>query len=85
METINMTIDELNAAISAAVNAALDARESKRRDTLVSRDSCAQRLRVSKSTLWRWASGYLVPVRIGNRVWYTEESIRQVERGERNA
>lgn len=79
-----MTIDEMNAAIAAAVNAAIDAREAKRNTTLVSRKACAKRLHVDPSTLWRWhRSGYLRGIKISGRTWYAEEAIRAIERGER--
>lgn len=86
MKKITMTIDEMNAAIAAAVNAAIDAREAKRNTTLVSRKACAHRLKVDPSTLWRWnRDGYLRAIKIAGRIWYTEDSIRQIERGERGA
>ena len=86
MKEVSITIEELNAVINAAVNAALDAREGKKKQTLVSRKACAMRLNVDPSTLWRWnRNGYLKQVKIAGRSWYDEESIRRIERGEREA
>lgn len=52
---------------------------------LISRDAAAKRLRVTVATLCRWAkSGYLpVSARLGRNVYYSEESIRRLEAGER--
>ena len=52
---------------------------------LISRDAAAKRLRVTVATLCRWAkSGYLpVSARLGRNVYYSEESIRHLETGER--
>lgn len=78
-----MTIDELNAAIHDAVNAALDARESGRRLVLLSREATAKRLHVNVSTLWRWKrSGYLLPAKtLGRRDWYSIDAIELHENG----
>jgi len=80
-----MSIDDLNTQIANAVNAALDARENKKKTTLVSRKAAAMRLHVVPSTLWRWARmGFLKPVRIAGRLWYPEDAIEKIERGEIN-
>lgn len=86
MEKILISVDELNAIISGAVQTALDAREKKEGETtLISRYAAARRLGVDVSTLWRWdKSGCLkVSTRIGRSCWYTEASLRRIERGER--
>ena len=86
MEEISITIDDLNTKIANAVNAALDAREDKKKTTLVSRKATAMRLHVDPSTLWRWSRvGFLKPVRIAGRLWYSEEAITKIERGEMEA
>jgi hypothetical protein len=83
MEKITMTIDELNAAIGMAVNAAMDARDSKGKIILISRKATADRLHVNESTLWRWKrAGYLMPAKtIGRRDWYAIEDIELHENG----
>lgn len=86
MEKVLISVDELNAIITGAVQNALDARERKEGETtLISRDVAARRLGVDVSTLWRWnKSGYLkVSTRIGRSCWYTEASLKRIERGER--
>ena len=83
MEKITMINEDMNAAITSAVNAALEAREKNRKRTLFSRKATAQRLHVDLSTLWRWArAGFLEPVRIAGRLWYDEGDIERIERGE---
>lgn len=83
MGQIIMTIDELNAAISAAVNAALDAREKAGKKVFLSRKATAIRLRKDVSTLWRWAkTGYLTPIRQGGRIVYAESDVIRIEGGE---
>lgn len=86
MEKVLISVDELNAIVAGAVQTALDAREKKEGETtLISRDAAARRLGVDVSTLWRWnKSGYLkVSTHIGRACWYTEASLRRIERGER--
>jgi hypothetical protein len=87
MEKVTMTIDELNTAISFAVNAAIDARELKDvasgKKTYLSRIATAKRLDRNVSTLWRWArKGHLTPVHVGGRVMYAEDDIIRIENGE---
>ena len=85
MEKMSISIDDLNVAIASAVNAAMEARDEKRKTTLVSRKATALRLQVNPSTLWRWARvGFLRPVRIAGRLWYPEDAIEKIERGEIN-
>ena len=88
MEKVLLSVEELNALMISAVQNALDARERKEGETtLISRDAAARRLGVDVSTLWRWnKSGYLkVSTRIGRSCWYTEASLKRIERGEREA
>ena len=83
---MSISIDDLNVAIASAVNAAMEARDEKRKTTLVSRKATAMRLHVDPSTLWRWSRvGFLKPVRIAGRLWYSEEAITKIERGEMEA
>lgn len=72
MEKITITIDDLNAAISAAVNAAMEAYLKKqKKDVLVPRLVAARLLKKSPATLWRWEKdSYLIPVRQGSSVMY---------------
>ena len=78
--------DELSAAISAAVNAALDAREAKKKTVLIQREVAAKRLNVDVTTLWRWQrAGYLPKSKIAGKVYVPEEAIIQLENGEMTA
>lgn len=86
MDRVILSVDELNAIVKNAVNTALDSYKKGDEETLISRDAAAKRLGVDVSTLWRWnRSAYLKTVKIGRTVWYTEASIRRLERGEREA
>ena len=83
MEKKYFTIEELNAAVSAAVNAAMDARENEKVSAFITRKAAAKRIGCSLSSLWRWAkNGYLKPIHRGRAVWYLEEDIVKFERGE---
>lgn len=85
MEKIQISLDDLNSIITKAVQTAMDARDRKSEETtLVSREAAAARLGVDVSTLWRWdRSGYFkVSTRIGRACFYTESSLRSLERGE---
>lgn len=75
--------DEIRAVISAAVNAALDARDAKKTTVLLGREAVAERLRVDVSTLWRWnRSGYFrVTTKLGRKVMYSEEAVEMLEKG----
>lgn len=83
MEKVLISVDELNAIITGAVQTALDAREKKEGEsTLISREAAAKRLGVDVSTLWRWGrSNYLKMRKIGRSVWYLERDIRNLEMG----
>ncbi len=67
-----MTVEELNAAINAAVNKAMDAYQARqKKDILVPRRMAIRLLGKSSSTLWRWErNSYLVPIRQGSSVMY---------------
>ena len=64
---------------------ALEQFESSRKKVVImNREAVANRLHVSKVTLWRWhKSGYLHAIKYGRAVWYREEDIEAFERGER--
>lgn len=67
-----MSREDLNAAISSAVCAAMDAYEKrKNKDVLVPRLVAMRLLQKSSATLWRWEkNSYLVPIRQGSSVMY---------------
>lgn len=71
---------ELERIVKEAVDAAISKQEGK--DILISRMSAAERLHVDVSTLWRWSSSYLRPIKIGRKVYYRERDIQRLEHGE---
>lgn len=78
---VSLSIDELNAAISAAVNAAMDAYfVRKKKNVLVPRLEALRLLDKSESTLWRWEkASYLVPaLRKGSSVFYWSEDLERL-------
>ena len=87
MKKKDYSYDELRAAVSTAVNAALDEREAKKATVLLSRKAVAERLHVNVSTLWRWNhSGYFrVTTKLGKKVMYSEEAVAKFEKGEMKA
>ena len=53
--------------------------ESHRERPTLSRQQAAEALGVSLATLWHWAKdGYLVPVKIGNKVMYKPTDIDRI-------
>lgn len=72
MDTITMSRDDLNAAIAAAVTAAMSAYEMRQKeDVLIPRLRVMKLLHKSASTLWRWEkTSYLRPIRQGSSVMY---------------
>lgn len=85
MEKYIISIEELNAIITGAVEAALDARETNEPDKMLTRKAVAERLHVDVSTLWRWHKANVLPVtaRVGRTVYYSEKLVAAFEKGER--
>lgn len=51
-------------------------------ETYLTQDEVAAKLRVDKSTLWRWGkSGYLSKVRVGGKVRYRLSDITKIMEG----
>lgn len=51
-------------------------------ETYLTQDEVATKLRVDKSTLWRWGkSGYLSKVRVGGKVRYRLSDITKIMEG----
>lgn len=80
MEKVNLTKEELNAAINEAVNAAMNAYQARqKKDVLVPRRMAIRLLGKSSSTLWRWErASYLVPVRQGASVMYRSSDLERL-------
>ena len=77
--------ERLKELVEQAVAKAIAPFMQAQQTLLISRGEAAKRLRVTVSTLSRWAKeGYLpVSARLGKYVYYSEESIRRLETGER--
>lgn len=80
MDTITMSRDDLNAAIAAAVTAAMSAYEMRQKeDVLIPRLRVMKLLRKSASTLWRWEkTSYLRPIRQGASVLYRSSDLARL-------
>lgn len=56
--------------------------ERYKKEKYFTRDEVCKQHHVDKSTLWRWAkSGYLVPVKLGGKVFYKESDIIKLMEG----
>lgn len=74
----NLDEDDLRRIIREAISAG-----PLPETVLLNRDAVANRLKVSKSTLWRWSrSGYLTAIHIGRAVWYRKVDVERIARGE---
>lgn len=48
-------------------------------DSLIPKTEVMKGLKVSHTTLWKWqVSGYLIPVKVGKRVYYKREDIERI-------
>ena len=63
---------DLRDILKELITDALDEfKQDSKSETLLSIDEVAQKLNVTKPTLWRWAkSNYLVPIKVGKRPMY---------------
>lgn len=78
---VMMSIDELNAAINAAVSAAMKTylQQREKKDVLVPRLVALRLLKKSPATLWRWErDSYLIPVRQGGSVMYRASDLERL-------
>lgn len=72
------------AAHSSALEEALEVRKEpaqtlfpEQSEELISKKEAKQGFNVSHTTLWKWQKcGYLVPVKVGKRVYYRREDIK---------
>ncbi len=54
----------------------------KQPDEMLTASEVATRLKVSKTTLWRWSrENYLKPLKIGSRSLYRESDVRKIMEG----
>lgn len=74
--------DDLENVVQNAVNRLLEKRENKP-EVYLSAEETAKRLKVDRSTLWRWnKEGYLISNKVGNKVRYKLSDIERIQRGE---
>lgn len=84
MEIIDNEEEKFRQTIAQAVKEAFAEHDIHGKTALISRRAVAKRLGVDVSTLWRWnRDGYLRAIKIGGKVWYTEETVSRLEHGER--
>ncbi|MBQ8866668.1 MAG: helix-turn-helix domain-containing protein [Bacteroidaceae bacterium] len=49
----------------------------------LSAEETARRLKVDRSTLWRWnKDGYLITTKVGNKVRYKLSDVERIQKGE---
>jgi excisionase family DNA binding protein len=78
MIVIQLTPDELDARLRAAVKSEISQLQTFQKDKLLTRHEAAEMLNVTLPTLRAWQkSGQLKAVRIGNRVYFKESSLLQ--------
>lgn len=74
--------DDLESVVQNAVDRVLEQREHKP-EVYLSAEETAKRLKVDRSTLWRWnKEGYLISNKVGNKVRYKLSDIERIQRGE---
>ena len=74
---------ELEEAFRTILSELLAEKVAESRERKIPRREVARRLGVDPSTLWRWEkASYLKPVRQGNKVFYRESDIVDLEEGQ---
>lgn len=74
--------DDLENVVQNAVNRLLEKRENKP-VVYLSAEETARRLKVDRSTLWRWnKDGYLTTTKVGNKVRYKLSDVERIQKGE---
>jgi excisionase family DNA binding protein len=74
--------DDLENVVQNAVNRLLEKRENKP-EVYLSVEETARRLKVDRSTLWRWnKDGYLTTTKVGNKVRYKLSDVERIQKGE---
>ncbi len=67
--------------VRGVIEDALSGKSSKRNEDLISAEEVLARLKVSKSTLWRWEKQqYLTPVKLGRKRYYRSSDIQRIKR-----
>ncbi len=77
---VQCTPQELKELIQVSLKSELDALKNnfeKPKDDLLTREETCDKLKISKSTLWKWTKEDKIPChRIGNRVYYKQDEIQ---------
>lgn len=74
--------DDLERVVQKAIGKLLDQRENKP-ETYLTAEETAKRLKVDRSTLWRWnKEGYLVSAKVGSKVRYKLSDVERIQKGE---
>ena len=81
-DTMIVSKDDLENVVQNAVNRLLEKRENKP-EVYLSVEETARRLKVDRSTLWRWnKDGYLTTTKVGNKVRYKLSDVERIQKGE---
>ena len=84
--SITLTIEDLRDFAKAVAKETISGMASEREEEPVwlTPDQVAERLNVTRSTLWRWAKdGYLSNFKFGNRTRYKKSDVERVEEAEK--
>lgn len=74
--------DDLEHVVQKAIGQLLDQRENKP-EVYLTAEETAKRLKVDRSTLWRWnKEGYLVSTKVGSKVRYKLSDVERIQKGE---
>lgn len=74
--------DDLESVVQNAVDRLLEQREHKP-EVYLSAEETAKRLKIDRSTLWRWnKEGYLVSNKVGSKVRYKLSDVERIQKGE---
>jgi excisionase family DNA binding protein len=73
---------DLERVVQKAIGELLDQRENKP-EVFLTAEETAKRLKVDRSTLWRWnKEGYLVSTKVGSKVRYKLSDVESIQKGE---
>ena len=78
-QVLMMTSADLQNAITSILGAFMDEQKAKEQERLVSLEEAMKIFHVTQQTLIRWGKvGYLVPIRIGRKIFYKQADIDNV-------
>ena len=73
---------DLERVVQKVIGELLDQRENKP-EVYLTAEETAKRLKVDRSTLWRWnKEGYLVSTKVGSKVRYKLSDVERIQKGE---